>query len=211
MKIAVIGARELAANSGNTVTKIATKLGADLVKAGHKVVSGLAKGVDIAAMKGAGLENCIGVLATPVNVFYPPEHAEYQKKCGELIPFNQKIHKRNFILRDKTIAEISDAIIIVWTNDASGCEHVFERAMARGKCVLIGSLLYAEAVSNPRHWLHKQLYYQNIFSTHKACPNFVTGLDAFLTIVEERLIAKELKGKNIEEIIARGEFVGVFE
>ncbi len=83
--VGVVGARNASLNG----KKFAKKLSHDLADAGYAVVSGLARGIDGAAHEGALAQGTtVAVLASGVDVVYPPEHrAIYQKiiKSGAVV------------------------------------------------------------------------------------------------------------------------------
>ena len=71
--VAMVGAR----NSSAAAVKLARDFAAALAEAGFVVVSGLARGIDGAAMRGA-LPATIGVIASGIDIAYPPQHGELQ-------------------------------------------------------------------------------------------------------------------------------------
>lgn len=92
------------------------------------VVSGLAYGVDIAAHKaalGAGL-NTIAVLAHGLKTVYPPEHIHVARKMTEqgglLTDFisDAPAEKNNFLKRNRIIAGISGALLVVESGVTGG-------------------------------------------------------------------------------------------
>lgn len=85
------------------------------------VVSGLAYGVDIHAHRNAllnGMET-VGVLAHGLDTIYPALHRETAKQMvthGGLLteyPHNTRIEKRNFVQRNRIVAGMSDACVLV--------------------------------------------------------------------------------------------------
>ncbi len=100
------------------------KIIGDLKKLGHDVliISGLAYGIDISAHK-AALENnlkTIGIVAHPLNTLYPPSHKNTAKeminKGGAIIsdfPTYVKTEPQNFLKRNRIIAGMSDATLVV--------------------------------------------------------------------------------------------------
>lgn len=85
------------------------------------VVSGLAYGIDIQAHKSALKHNIptVGVVAHGLDKLYPSLHAETAKKMlenGGLVsdfPSNTKIDPANFIRRNRIIAGLADATIVI--------------------------------------------------------------------------------------------------
>jgi DNA processing protein len=77
--VAIVGARNASANG----VRLARQLAADLGAAGLIVVSGLARGIDAAAHRGALPSGTIGVMAGGVDVIYPAENtALYDEIVG---------------------------------------------------------------------------------------------------------------------------------
>ncbi len=92
------------------------------------IVSGLAYGVDICAHK-AALENnlqTIGCLAHGLNQIYPKDHKKYAKKMEENGGFftefwsSDKFDKTNFLKRNRIIAGLSEATIVIESAEKGG-------------------------------------------------------------------------------------------
>ena len=82
--VAIVGAR----NASAAAVKLARMFAGQLAEAGLAVVSGLARGIDGAAHKGAlaaGPEGggTIGVIASGIDIAYPPEHADLQEEVAQ--------------------------------------------------------------------------------------------------------------------------------
>jgi DNA protecting protein DprA len=75
--VALVGAR----NASAAAVKLARDFGAALAEAGFTVVSGLARGIDGAAHEGA-FPATIGVIASGINIAYPPQHTELQERIA---------------------------------------------------------------------------------------------------------------------------------
>jgi len=71
--VAIVGAR----NASAAAVKLARDFAAALAEAGFAVVSGLARGIDGAAHEGA-FPQTIGVIASGIDIAYPPQHADLQ-------------------------------------------------------------------------------------------------------------------------------------
>lgn len=129
-KISIVGARK-ASEYG---IKRAKRLAKELSSRGFIIVSGLAQGIDTAAMQST-IEckgHLIGVIGTPINEYYPKENKELQDAISRshlLIshvplykyskqPFATK--KFYFPERNAVMAAISDATIIVEASETSG-------------------------------------------------------------------------------------------
>jgi predicted Rossmann fold nucleotide-binding protein DprA/Smf involved in DNA uptake len=95
------------------------------------VVSGLAKGVDTAALQSA-LESggrTAAVIGTPLDKAYPVENARMQERLWSehllMTPFRvgEQTFKGNFPKRNRVMAAVSDATVIVEASDTSGTLH----------------------------------------------------------------------------------------
>lgn len=115
--IAVVGSRKVSTR-GKRLTKSFVK---SLVKAGFTIVSGLARGVDAIA-HAAALEfggRTIAVLGSGIDIIYPPENkslAEKIVKNGALVSGFAKgtpPHAKNFLARNKIVAGLSKAVLVI--------------------------------------------------------------------------------------------------
>ncbi|MDQ6608283.1 MAG: DNA-processing protein DprA, partial [Bacteroidota bacterium] len=123
--IAIVGTRSNT-DYGKVITE---KLVKDLVGQNIVVVSGLAFGIDAIAHK-AALKNkvkTIGVVGHGLDKIYPSQHAPLAKEMieeggGVLSEFfsGTKPDKHNFPLRNRIVAGISDATIIVESSEKGG-------------------------------------------------------------------------------------------
>lgn len=122
--VAVVGARAATPYG----LKIAGRLGLDLARQGGLVVSGIARGVDTAALRGAlrGGGSVVSVLGNGVDVFYPAENRElYQDVAavGALIseyPPGTEANRRNFPVRNRIISGLSLGVVVVEGTQTSG-------------------------------------------------------------------------------------------
>jgi DNA processing protein len=121
--VAIVGAR--ACTSG--AARFASRLGEAFASAGLAVVSGLARGIDIAAHRGA-LDggSTIAVLGTGLDVCYPPEHREHTERIiasGALVtefPLGVGPRAWHFPARNRIIAGLCNALIVVEAGLGSG-------------------------------------------------------------------------------------------
>ena len=122
--ISIVGTRQMT-SYGAEVTK---KLIEDLVPLQPIIVSGFAYGVDIYAHQMAmdcGLQT-IGVLAHGLNQMYPKTHKKYSAKMeqngGFLTEFwsTSNPDKENFIKRNRIVAGISEATIVIESAERGG-------------------------------------------------------------------------------------------
>ncbi len=115
--VGIVGTRR-ATDYGKEVTK---KLIADLKEHNVLIISGLAYGIDIAAHS-AALENnlkTVGVLGHGLNTIYPQQHKSIAKKMvehgGLLTEYHSsnEMHPSNFPNRNRIVAGLCDAVVIV--------------------------------------------------------------------------------------------------
>jgi DNA processing protein len=131
---------------------VAMQLGGDLAAAGLAVVSGMARGIDSAAHRGA-LDRegvTVAVLGSAVDVVYPAEHAglarEIERKNGavvsELVPGTPPL-AMFFPRRNRIISGLSRAVVVVEANEKSGSLITARCALEQGRDVLAvpGSVL----------------------------------------------------------------------
>ena len=126
-RVSIIGSRG-ASERGLAEAKEITKI---LVENEVVIVSGLAKGIDTVGHKTA-IKNggrTIAVIGTPLNKVYPKENLELQNelKKNHLVisqyPVGYPTTPKDFVFRNRTMALISDATVIVEAGDSSGSLH----------------------------------------------------------------------------------------
>jgi DNA processing protein len=138
--VAIVGSR----TASPYALEVARRLGADLARRNVAVVSGMARGVDSAAHRGA-LEAdgiTIAVFGCGVDVIYPPEHralaqriAERGALVSEFAPGMPPL-KFNFPQRNRIISGLSLAVVIVEAADGSGSLITADFALEQGRAVL---------------------------------------------------------------------------
>jgi len=124
--ISIVGTRK-ATNYGKDLCKTLItdfkNMGIDVV-----IVSGLAFGIDIAAHKAALDENIptLGVLAHGLDNIYPAAHTKYAKQmitngglCTEFLTETNP-DKQNFVKRNRIVAGLADATIVVESDKKGG-------------------------------------------------------------------------------------------
>lgn len=121
--VAIVGARNASAGA----VKLARDFAAALAEAGFAVVSGLARGIDGAAHQGAlTVGATIGVIASGIDIAYPPEHAALQDRVaseGLLIaeqPPGTEPLARHFPSRNRIIAGLAAGTVVVEAAVKSG-------------------------------------------------------------------------------------------
>lgn len=140
-RVSIVGTRNPSSEGIETTRLIVERL----VDAGVVIVSGLAKGVDTVAHSTAILRNgkTVAVLGTPLDVVYPRENRLLQEKIAKdhlLISqynFGSRTVKSNFPSRNRTMALISHATIIVEAGESSGTQHQGWEAIRIGRPLFI--------------------------------------------------------------------------
>lgn len=114
-----------------------------LVRHGAAIISGLAYGIDIHAHKQSLRNNLetVGVMGSGIDVIYPAAHKETARKMlshGGLItenPFGTKPDAHNFPARNRIIAGLSDALVVVEAAEKGGALITSEIANSYNKDV----------------------------------------------------------------------------
>ena len=140
-RVSVVGSRK-ATQKGIKRTNNLCKL---LVRNNITIVSGLAEGIDTAAHTSAiNLKgNTISVLGTSLDITYPTSNINLldiiKKKHLAISQFksNTPIQRSNFPQRNRTMALISDATIIVEATEKSGTKHQGWEALRLGRKLYI--------------------------------------------------------------------------
>lgn len=137
--VAIVGTRKATEYGKETVNKIIE----DLAPHEPVIISGLAYGIDIQAHKQALKNNLstIGVMGSGMDVIYPSAHKETAKKMtsnGGLITenrFGTKPDAHNFPARNRIIAGMCDALIVVEAAETGGALITAEIANSYNKDV----------------------------------------------------------------------------
>ena len=137
--VAIVGSR-LASTYGKYVTE---KLSRELALKGITVVSGLARGIDSAAHRGAlaGKGRTIAVLGSGLDIVYPPENEALAAEIaaqGALIteyPFGTPPNAPNFPARNRLISGISLGVVVVEAGEKSGSLITARIASEQGRSV----------------------------------------------------------------------------
>lgn len=135
--VAVVGARHATPYG----LKVAEQLGGALARAGYTVVSGLARGIDAAAHRGAlsASGRTLAVLGSGVLQIYPPEHGALADEIthagaliSELPPFT-KPFVGAFPQRNRIIAGLSLGVVVVQAAERSGAMITARLAGEQGR------------------------------------------------------------------------------
>lgn len=139
--IAVVGSRR-ASTYGENASEMLSR---DLAANGVCVVSGLARGVDTAAHRGAikGKGKTIAVLGTGINQIYPKENARLVEEIldagGAVVsqfPLETPPLRDNFPYRNRIISGLSLGVLIVEASERSGSLITARLAMEQNREVM---------------------------------------------------------------------------
>ena len=137
VNVAVVGSR-----TASTYGKFTTeRLCRELVLRGITVISGLARGIDSAAHRGAlsGKGRTIAVLGCGLDIVYPPENEKLFDEIslqGALIsefPFGTPPNAPNFPARNRIISGISLGVVVVEASEKSGSLITARIALEQGR------------------------------------------------------------------------------
>jgi DNA processing protein len=133
--IAVVGSRNASLNGRTLARDLARALGA----AGFVVVSGLARGVDAEAHRGALASGTVAVLAGGVDVCYPRENVDLYASVAERgallseAPPGMAPQARHFPRRNRLISGLSRGVLVVEANLRSGSLITARTAAEQGR------------------------------------------------------------------------------
>ena len=135
--VAIVGSRKTTLYG----QAVAQKLGRELAQLGFCVVSGLARGIDSAAHDGA-LEaggRTAAVLGNGIDIVYPPENLELFRRIVETgavvseFPFTRRADRQSFAMRNRLIAGICAATVVVESDEAGGAMITAKFAGEQGR------------------------------------------------------------------------------
>jgi len=137
LAIAIVGARRATA-AGRAMTE---ELSHDLAAAGMTVVSGLARGVDAAAHRGAlaAQGRTVAVLGCGIDRTYPPEHDRLRRQIEERgailseAPVGAPPHSHHFPRRNRIISGLSLGVIVTEAAINSGSLITARLAAEQGR------------------------------------------------------------------------------
>jgi DNA processing protein len=148
--VAIVGSRK----ADSEGCALARRLGGDIASYGGCVVSGLAYGIDAAAHLGAldDGQQCstVAILGNGLNDVYPALHRALAERivaqgglvCSQFEP-SMKPFPHNFIDRNRIIAGLSQAVVVMQAAEKSGSLATARFALEEGREVLVvpGSVL----------------------------------------------------------------------
>lgn len=137
--VAIVGSRQCTSYG----KRVAERLAGGLARAGFTVISGLARGIDGMAHRGA-LQACgrtLAILAGGLSRIYPPEHKELADEVsGSGALLSESAMKMEpmagmFPARNRIISGLSRGVIIVEANEKSGALITARHAAEQGRTV----------------------------------------------------------------------------
>lgn len=157
LAVAIVGSRH-ATHYG---LQQAERLAGGLARAGYTVVSGLARGIDAAAHRGALAAGgrTIAVLGSGVLNIYPPEHVELAEEvaaCGAVIseaPPRAAPLSGMFPQRNRIISGLSLGVLVVEASQRSGALITARHAMEQGRDIFAVPGLVTSRMSHGCHQL----------------------------------------------------------
>jgi DNA processing protein len=133
--IAIVGSR----NASAVGVKFAETLARELGKEGFVIVSGLARGIDLAGHRGSLLTGTVAVLAGGHDRIYPPEHLEILEKILESgaavseMPLGREPRAQDFPRRNRLISGMALGVVIVEAARRSGSLITARMALEQGR------------------------------------------------------------------------------
>lgn len=159
-RVSVVGSRKVS-DAGIRRARVIVK---ELVDNGITVVSGLADGVD--AIAHATAIECggktIAVMGTPLDKIYPAKNkALFEKIAANHLAISQfpsgyPATPKNFPIRNRTMALITDATIIIEASEKSGTRHQGWEALRLGRQLFLLESIVTEANLS---WANEMLNY----------------------------------------------------
>lgn len=157
-RVSIVGTRK-PSQEGMARARALTRM---LVEHGIIVVSGLAEGIDTVAHETAIAEGgrTVAVLGTPLSQAYPARNRALLERIKSdhlaisQFPEGTPARRTNFPQRNRTMALISDATIIIEAGENSGTRHQGWEALRLGRMVfLMQSVVDNGALSWPKEMI----------------------------------------------------------
>ena len=138
--VAIVGSRKATLYG----LSVARKFAAELAKLGFCIVSGLARGTDTAAHEGALSVGgkTVAVLGCGLDIIYPPENLELYKAIvaqGAVVsefPFGRRADRQTFPMRNRVVAGMSEAVIVIESDRAGGSMITARFAGEQGRLLI---------------------------------------------------------------------------
>ncbi len=122
-------------------TAVSERLASDLARAGLIIVSGMARGVDTAAHRGAlaGSGTTVAVFGCGVDLVYPAENRRLAAEIAEKglllseFPMGSPAYPQNFPVRNRIISGMSAGVLVVEGAQYSGSAITAKLALEQGR------------------------------------------------------------------------------
>lgn len=159
--VSVIGTRKVSSEGAAR----ARRLGKELSANGVVIVSGLAEGVDTEAMTSTIRHGgkTVGVIGTPLDQAYPAKNRDLQQFVYQehllvsQFDFGARVFRSNFPQRNRLMALISDATVVVEASDTSGTLHQASECVRLARWLFIAKSVVTNA---SLQWPAKFLSYE---------------------------------------------------
>lgn len=123
---------------------VAKRLASELSRIGFCIVSGMARGTDTAAHEGALAVGgkTVAVLGCGLDIVYPPENLELYKRIGiegavaSEFPFGRRADRQTFPMRNRVVAGMCEAVIVVESDVAGGSMITARFAGEQGRQIM---------------------------------------------------------------------------
>lgn len=137
--VAIVGSRRTSHYGMETAERLACQL----AQSGVTVISGLARGIDTAAHKGAlkGNGRTVAVLGGALDCMFPPENAGLAREIsgqGAVLseyPLGRQPDKTTFPVRNRIVSGLSKGVTVVEADVASGAMITAHAALDQGRTV----------------------------------------------------------------------------
>lgn len=137
--VAIVGSRR----TSHYGLETAERLGSQLAQSGITVISGLARGIDTAAHKGAlkGKGRTVAVLGGALDCMFPPENSGLAAQIalqGAVLseyPMGRQPDKTTFPVRNRIVSGLSKGVTVVEADVASGAMITAHQALDQGRTV----------------------------------------------------------------------------
>ena len=138
--VAIIGSRRCTPEG----LRFALETGEDLAQNGVAIVSGLARGLDSAALRGCLRRSApaVGVLGSGLDFVYPPENRDLFEQIGTEgallteFPLGVRPAKHLFPRRNRLISGLSEGVLVVEASDRSGTLITVDHALEQNRVVM---------------------------------------------------------------------------
>lgn len=173
-RVSIVGSREASDQGKNRAVRLARAL----VSRGVVVVSGLAEGIDTVAhttaIEAGG--RTIAVLGTPLDQCFPASNRALQDRIMRehlaISQFSRPGDAKNFPMRNRTMALLTDASVIVEAGEVSGTIHLGREALRLGRLLFV-----LESLAAKRHaWTEALIAYGAQILSDANLEAFLSGM-----------------------------------